>query len=93
MILGLLTILKKCQASSKFELVNSTWLSNCQRHVRPIFVMKWRPRAFYRVSTWPHFKENSFASDIGVRVRWVPSRLLWSREAGPQIGWVKARIS
>ena len=33
MILGLLTILKKYQASSKFEVVNSTWLSNCQRHV------------------------------------------------------------
>ena len=50
-ILGLLKILKKCQASSKFELVNSTWLSNCQRHVRPIFEMKWKPRAFSKVST------------------------------------------
>ena len=50
-ILGLLTILKKYQASSKFEVVNSTWLSNCQRHVRPNFVMKWKPRAFSRVST------------------------------------------
>ena len=50
-ILGLLNILKKSQASSKFEAVNSTWLSICQRHVRPIFEMKWRPRAFSRVST------------------------------------------
>ena len=50
-ILGFLTILKNCQASSKFEAVNSTWLSSCQRHVRPIFEMKWRPRAFSRVST------------------------------------------
>ena len=50
MILGLLTRLKNCQASSKFEAVNSTWLSSCQRHVRPIFEMKWRPRAFSRVS-------------------------------------------
>ena len=50
-ILGLLTILKNCQASTKFEAVNSTWLSSCQRHVRPIFEMKWRPRAFSRVST------------------------------------------
>ena len=24
---------------------------SCQRHVRPIFEMKWRPRAFSRVST------------------------------------------
>ena len=49
-ILGFLTILKICQASSKFEAVNSTWLSSCQRHVRPIFEMKWRPRAFCMVS-------------------------------------------
>ena len=49
-ILGFLTILKNCQASSKFEAVNSTWLSICQMHVRPLFEMKWRPRAFYRIS-------------------------------------------
>ena len=36
---------------STFEAVNFTWLSSCQRHVRPIFEMKWRPRAFRRVST------------------------------------------
>ena len=51
MILGLLTILKNCQASSKFEEVNSTWLSRFQRHVRPNFEMKRRPRDFSRVST------------------------------------------
>ena len=50
-ILGFLTILKNCQTSSTFEAVNSTWLSSCQRHVRPIFEMKWRPRALSRVST------------------------------------------
>ena len=50
-ILAFLTILKNCQASSKFEPVNSTWLSSCQRHGRPIFEMKWRPRAFSRFST------------------------------------------
>ena len=49
-VLGFLTILKNCQASTKFEAVNSTWLSSCQRHVRPIFEMKWRPWAFSRVS-------------------------------------------
>ena len=49
-ILGFLTILKNCQASSTFESGNSTWLSSCQRHVRPLFEMKWRPRAFGRVS-------------------------------------------
>ena len=31
--------------------MNSTWLSSCQRHVRPIFEKKWRPRAFSRFST------------------------------------------
>ena len=50
-IVGFQTILKNCQASSKFEAVNSTWLSSCQRHVRPIFEMMWRARAFSRVST------------------------------------------
>ena len=50
-ILGFLTILKNCQASSKFEAVNSTWLSGCQSHVSPISEMKWRLRAFSRVST------------------------------------------
>ena len=50
-ILGFLTILKNCQASSTFEAVNSTWLSSCQSHVRPLFEIKWRPRAFCRVST------------------------------------------
>ena len=49
-ILGFLTILKNCQALSKFEAVNSTWLSSCQRHVRPIFEMKWRPRDISSVS-------------------------------------------
>ena len=50
MILGFLTILKNCQALSKFEAVNYTWISSCQKHVRPIFEMKWRHRAFSRVS-------------------------------------------
>ena len=50
-ILGFLTILKNYQASSKFEAVNSTWLSSCQRHDRPIFEMNRRPRAFSRFST------------------------------------------
>ena len=51
LLLGFLTILKNCQASSKFDAVNSTWLSSCQRPVRPLSEMKWRPRAFCRVST------------------------------------------
>ena len=50
-IMGFLNILKNCEASSQFEAGNSTWLCSCQRHVRPIFEMKWMPRAFSRVST------------------------------------------
>ena len=50
-ILGFLTMFKNCQASTKFEAVKSTWLSSCQRDVRPLFEMKWRTRAFCRVST------------------------------------------
>ena len=50
-ILGFLTIFKNCQASSTFEALNSVSLSRCQRDVRPIVEMRWRPRAFCRVST------------------------------------------
>ena len=49
-ILGFTTILKNCQASSKFEAENFTWLSSCKRQLRPVFEMKRRPRAFSRVS-------------------------------------------
>ena len=62
MIFGFLTILKNFQASSKFEAVNPTWLSNCHRHVRPIFEMKWRPRAFSRVS--PGDSDNVSSCDM-----------------------------
>ena len=51
---GIPKYIKNCQASSQFEAGNSTWLSSCQRHVRPIFEMKWRPRAlgFTRRKKW-----------------------------------------
>ena len=39
-ILGFLTILKNCQASSKFEAVNSTWLYSCQGMLGPF--LRWR---------------------------------------------------
>ena len=44
-------MLNKCLASSTFEAVNSTFISRWQIHVRPLFQMKWRSRAFCRVST------------------------------------------
>ena len=50
-ILGFLTIFKKGQASSAFEALNSACLSRCQRDVRPLDQMRWRPRAFCRIST------------------------------------------
>ena len=50
-IFGYLTIFKKCQASSTFEALYSSSLSRCQKDVKPIVQMRWRPRAFSRVST------------------------------------------
>ena len=50
-ILEFLLIFKKSPASSPFEALNSTFLSRCQRDVRPPVQMRPRPRAFCRVST------------------------------------------
>ena len=51
-ILGFLSIFKKSQASSPFEALNSVCLSRCQRDVMPPALMRQRPTAFSRVSTW-----------------------------------------
>ena len=50
-ILGILTIFKKCQALAKFKAVNFACLSTWQRDVRGLFEMRWRPMAFCRVFT------------------------------------------
>ena len=50
-ILGFLSILKKSQASSPFEALNSVCLSRCQRDMRPTVQMRRGPRAFSRVFT------------------------------------------
>ena len=50
-ILGLLSIFKRSQASSPFESLKSAFLSKCQRDVRPPVKMRQGPRAFSRVST------------------------------------------
>ena len=50
-ILRFLTIFKKSQASSTFATLISASLSRCQRNVRSLVEMRWRPRAFCRVST------------------------------------------
>ena len=50
-ILGLLSIFKKSQASSPYESLNSVCLSRGQNHVRPPVQMRWKPMAFSRVST------------------------------------------
>ena len=49
-IFGYVTIFKKCQASSTFEALYSVSLSSCQKDVRAIVHMRWRPRAFSRFS-------------------------------------------
>ena len=50
-ILGFLTIFKKCQALSTFEALNSASLSSCQQDLRPLVQMRFRSRAFCRIST------------------------------------------
>ena len=50
-ILGLLSIFKKSQASSPFEALNSVCLSRYQSDVIPPIQMKRRTMAFSRVST------------------------------------------
>ena len=49
-ILGVLSIFKKSQASSTFETLNSACLSRCQRDVRPPVQIRQGHRAFSRVS-------------------------------------------
>ena len=50
-ILGLLSIFKKSQASSPYEALNSVCLSRIPRDVRPPVQMRWKPMAFSRVTT------------------------------------------
>ena len=50
-ILGFLSILKKSQASSPYEALNSVCLSRGQKDVMPPVQMRLTPTAFYRVST------------------------------------------
>ena len=50
-ILGFLSILKKSQASSPFEALNSVWLSRYQSDAIPPIQMRQRTMAFSRVST------------------------------------------
>ena len=50
-ILGLLSIFKKSQASSPYETWNSVCLSRVQRDVRPPVKMRRKPMAFSRIST------------------------------------------
>ena len=50
-ILGLLSIFKKSQASSPYEALNSVCLSRVQRDVRCPVQIRRKPMAFSRVST------------------------------------------
>ena len=50
-ILGLLSIFKKSQASSPYEALNSVCLLRVQRDVRAPVQMRRKPMAFSRVST------------------------------------------
>ena len=50
-ILGFLSIFKKCKALSTFEALNSVWLSMYQSDMIPPVQMRQRPTSFSRVST------------------------------------------
>ena len=50
-ILGLLSIFKKSQASSPHEALNSVCLSSVQKDVRPPVQMRWKTMEYSRVST------------------------------------------
>ena len=50
-ILRFPSTLKRSQASSPFEALNSACLSRCERDVRPPVERRWGPRAFSKVST------------------------------------------
>ena len=50
-ILGFLSIFKKSQASSPFEVMNSAHLLRCERDLRPPVQKRGRTRAFSMVST------------------------------------------
>ena len=58
-ILGLLSILKKSQASSPYETFNSVCLSRGHRDVRPPVQMTLTPTAFSRFSTRDSDKSSS----------------------------------
>ena len=50
-ILGFLSIFKKGQESSPYEVLNSVCISRAQRDVRPPVQMRRKPMSFSRVST------------------------------------------
>ena len=50
-IVGLLSIFKKSQASAPHEAFNSVCLSRVQRDMRLPVQLRWKPMAFSRVST------------------------------------------
>ena len=50
-ILGLLSVFKKSQSSSRYEALNSVCLSRVQRDKRPPVPMRRKPMAFSGVST------------------------------------------
>ena len=59
-ILGLLSILKKSQASSPYEALNSVCLPRVQRDVRPPVQMRRKTMAFSRVCTGDSDMPSSF---------------------------------
>ena len=73
--------IKKLSGISTFEAVNSTWLSSYQSDFRPLFQMRWRPRAFCRVSKV--VSDNLSFCDMNDEHAWSLCREIWpSFESG-----------
>ena len=93
--IGIPNYIKNCQALSTFKAVNSTWLSSCQSDVRPLFEMRWRPRAFCRVSTG--VSDILSFCDMNDEHAWRLCKEIWpsfeSRHLGVHFAWsIKHRV-
>ena len=75
-ILGLLSIFKKSQASSPYEAFNSVCLSTGHRDVRPPVQMTLTPTAFSRVSTWD--SDMSSSSEMKDEPEFTPLHENWA---------------
>ena len=75
-ILGLLSIFKKSQASSPYEAFNSVFLSRGHRDVRHLVQMTLTPTAFSRVST--RDSDMSSSCEMKDEPEFMPLQGIWA---------------